>query len=494
MTTAIARLGADHPAARGLRRPTPRILQFGEGNFLRAFFDWKVDRLNERADGDWGVVIVRPIAGGNPASLNEQDGLYTVISRGVDETGEAVSDSRLVACVRQEVRSHGEWDRVLDLARNPDITVVVSNTTDAGIAYAPAVAYHDSPPASFPAKLTRVLHERWRHAGGAPDAGLQMIACELIDRNGEELRRIVLRHADEWGLGPAFITWVKDHNAFYNTLVDRIVPGFPAADADALRAELGYDDRFMTTGEAFHLFVIERKPGMPALRLPLAEHESETIVTEDVTPYKARKVAILNGAHTALCPLAMLAGVETVGEAVRTPAGARFLDRLLSQEIIPFLDLPKADLEDFAAAVLRRFRNPYIRHLWHDISLNGLVKVQTRALDRLLAYTARFGRPAPLLTLSLAAWLLFYLGRFPNAATLPARDSEAILARVRAIGALDDGTPEGRQAMVGAFLAEPAFWGRSMDEPALRTAVLDSMDDLSAAPFSVDRLSMILDR
>jgi tagaturonate reductase len=493
MTNTISRLCAASPAAQGRSRPTPRILQFGEGNFLRAFFDWKVDRMNEASGGDWGVVIVRPIDGGNPHTLNEQDGLYTVLSRGVDESGEKVSEARLITCVREEIKAHGEWDMVLAQARNPDIRVVVSNTTDAGIAYVPEVAYTDTPPVSFPGKMVRYLHERWKHFEGAADAGLQMIACELIDHNGDELRRIVLQHAHDWALEPEFIAWLENHNSFYNTLVDRIVPGFPKADADNLRAELGYDDLFMTTGELFHLFVIERKPEMPALLLPLAEHDAGTIVAEDATPYKARKVAILNGAHTGLCPLAMLAGLETVGETVNNPVGAAFLDRLLGQEIMPFLTLPKSELEDFAGAVLRRFGNPFIRHLWHDISLNGLVKYQTRNLDRLQAYMERFDAPPPLQTLSLSAWLMFYLGRFPGADALQPRDSEQVLARVREIGGLDDGTPAGREAMVAAYLAEAAFWGRSIDTPALRAKVLDCIDFLSAEPFTFERLRAFLE-
>ncbi len=476
----------------GRPRPTPRILQFGEGNFLRAFVDWKIDRLNEAAGSDFGVVVVRPIAGGNPKFLDAQDGVYTVLSRGVDDSGKAVSESRLVACVRHEIPSHEKWSDVLALAHDPNITVVISNTTDAGIAYVPTVKYDDAPQISFPGKMTRLLHERWKAFGGKAEFGWQMIACELIDHNGDELKRIVLQHAQEWGLEAAFVDWLKSANAFYNTLVDRIVPGYPRAEAEELKKTLGYEDSFMTAAELFHFFVIEKKADQPALRLPLADHDAGTIVTEDVTPYKARKVAILNGAHTALCALSLIAGIETVGEAVTTKAGAAFLDKLLGKEVIPFLTLPKAELDEFAAAVLRRFANPYIRHLWYDISLNGLVKYQTRNLDRLTAYIERFGKPAPLNTLSLAAWLVFYLGRYPGADKLPPRDSAEVLAKVKAIGALDDGTAKGREAMVAAYLGETAFWGRSIDAPALRAAVLADFALLTEKPFTFDRLAELV--
>ena len=476
----------------GRPRPTPRILQWGEGNFLRAFVDWKIDRMNEAGGLDWGVVVVRPIAGGNPHLLNEQDGLYTVLSRGVGDDDKPVSDSRIVACVRKEIPAHQDWDAVLALAHNPDITVVVSNTTDSGIAYVAEVAYDDAPPVSFPAKMTRLLHERWKSFDGKPDYGWQMIACELIDHNGDKLREIVLRHAREWQLEPAFVTWVEEANAFYNTLVDRIVPGYPRTEVQTLEAELGYADMFMSAAEMFHFFVIEQQPGQPDLRLPLADWDPDTIVVPDATPYKARKVAILNGAHTGLCPLALISGIETVGEAVSTEAGTRFLDRLLNEEVIPFLTLPADELKGFAAAVRRRFANPFIRHLWYDISLNGLVKYQTRNLDRLTAYMDREGRPAPLMTLSLAAWLVFYLGRYPGAENFPPRDSADIIEKASAIGALDDGTNAGREAMIAAYLDETAFWGRSIDAPALRAAVLKDFNLLTEEPMTFDRLEAFL--
>jgi tagaturonate reductase len=325
--------------------------------------------------------------------------------------------------------------------------------------------------------------------GGKAEAGLQMIACELIDHNGDELRRIVLQHANEWKLDPAFITWLEKDNAFYNTLVDRIVPGYPRAEADALMQELGYEDKFMSAAELFHFFVIEKKPGMPDLRIPLAEYDEGTLVVEDATPYKARKVAILNGAHTGLCALSLLAGVESVGEAVTQPAGAKFLDRLLNEEVIPFLTLPKAELEEFAAAVLRRFQNPYIRHLWYDISLNGIVKYQTRNLERLLAYQEKFGKPAPLMTLSLASWLAFYLGKFKGADSLPPRDALEVVEKIKAIGALGD-----VEAVVAAYLQETSFWGRSIDTPELRAKVVEDFRYLTEEAFPFDRLQAFLDK
>lgn len=469
---------------KGRPRPTPRVLQFGEGNFLRAFVDWKIDRVNEAGNEDWGVIVIRPIAGGFPKTLNERDGLYTVLSRGMDEAGNKVSEARVVAAVRREIAAHGEWPEVLAAVRDPNIKVIVSNTTDAGIAYVPTVKYDDDPPISFPGKMTRLLRERWKAFGGEAEAGLSMIACELIDHNGDELRRIVLRHAAEWGLEAAFVEWLKTANSFHNTLVDRIVPGFPRADIDQVRAELGYDDAFITTGELFHLFVIERRKDQKEIPLPFAKYDPNTIVTEDVSPYKERKVAILNGAHTALCPLALIAGVETVGEAATSEVGSKFLDKLLNEEVIPYLSLPKAELEAFAASVRARFANPFIRHLWYDIALNSVAKYQSRDLPRLTASLERTGRPSSLMALSLAAWLVFYLGRHANAAKWPPKDSAEIVAKATEIGTVGDD-----EAIVAAWLTEVSFWGKSIDTPALRAAVIEGFRFITAEPFTFARLA-----
>lgn len=473
---------------KGRPRPTPRIVQFGEGNFLRAFFDWKVDRLNEKRGGDWGVIVVRPIQGGFPASLNEQDGVYTTMIRGVDEKGNEVSEPRLVACVRKEIPAYGDWQGVLALARDPNIRMVVSNTTEAGISYDPASRFDDLPPASFPAKLTRFLFERWSTGGKDKAKGFQVMPCELIDHNADELKKCILRHAADWKLDAGFVKWIDAANDFYATLVDRIVPGYPKQEAADLEKTLGYEDKFLVAAELFHLLVVERKPGMPPLDLPLDGNDEGTVIAPDAGPYKERKVAILNGSHTGLCPLSMIAGVETVGEAVRDAAAATFIDRLLEEEVLPFLSLPRAELEAFAAAVLRRFSNPYIRHLWHDISLNGISKYKTRNLPRLQAYLAKNGQPPRLMTLSLAAWAVFYLGRYPGAEKFKPRDSADVLKVFEKLAAIGD-----VDAMVAAYLGETSFWGESLDEPRLRKAVADAIRILTEKPFSFARLKLFLD-
>ena len=466
-------------------RPTPRILQFGGGNFLRGFIDWKIDRMNEAGGLDWGVVILRSVGTTEGSALNAQYGLYTVLSRGIGEDGTVRSSPRTVACVREELSCQTGWEQVLALARDQMITVVLSNTTESGIAHDPAAQPNQTPPASFPAKLTILLHQRWQALGAVAGHGWHVIPCELTDMSGDSLRKIVLQHASDWQMEPAFRIWLEQENFFFNTLVDRIVPGHPKDEIAAIDAELGYHDPCLTTAELFHFLAIEQRVGQPAPRLPLADWDDGTIVTTDVASYKLRKVAILNGAHTALCPLALLAGVDCVSEAVSHPAGAAFLTRVLQSEIIPFLDLPDSELQDFAAATLRRFANPFIKHRWHDISLNALAKVRHRNLDRMFAYEARHGKPAPLLSLSLAAWLAFYLGRFEGAISLPPRDSPDTLTRIDALQRL----PAASQ--VAAFLANPAFWGRSIASDNLNDLVLDHFISLTEKPLDWERIQLL---
>ena len=466
----------------GRARPTPRVLQFGQGGFLRAFLDWKIDLINARGGLDWGVVVVRSLERGDAPSLNDQDGLYTVLTRGVDATGRPVSEPRVVACVRREIEAGADWPGVLALARNPDIAVVASNTTEAGLVYQ-ASAYDAAPPASFPAKAARLLHERWL-ALGEQNTGWRFLPCELVERNGEILQELVLRHAEDWGLCTAFLRWVAEDNVFYNTLVDRIVPGFPRDEAAQLEAALGYGDPLLVAAEQYHLLVIERRPGQPEPLPPLASWDEGSVVVEDVAPYRQRKVALLNGGHTALCPLALIAGVDTVGEAVRSEAGQAFLRGLFDEEVIPSLGAPAESLRAYGEDVLRRFANPFIRHYWRDISLNGLAKFKVRNLGPLLAYMERENRAPPRLSLALAAWLVVYLGRFPTASACPPRDSEAVLAKLRAIGA-----HEGAEAQVSAFLADVELWGVSLDRPALRQAVTQGYQALASGPFAFHQLA-----
>ncbi|WP_413736309.1 tagaturonate reductase [Sodalis sp. RH21] len=442
------------------RQHPDRIIQFGEGNFLRAFMDWQIDLLNEHTDLDAGIVIVRPINTDFPPSLNTQDGLYTTVIRGLNEQGEAVREARLIRSVNREIAIYRQFDEYLQLAGDANIRFVFSNTTEAGIAFVADDRFDDRPPASFPAKLTRLLYERYRHFDGAADKGWIILPCELIDYNGETLKALVLRYAALWALPGDFCRWVERDNLFCSTLVDRIVTGYPAAEAAALETELGYHDAFLDTAEYFYLLVIQGPERLKAA-LGLDRLALNVRIVDDIKPYKERKVAILNGAHTAMVPLAFLAGLDTVGQAMEDRQISAFIQRMLSEDIIPVLDLPPDQLASFAAAVLNRFRNPFIRHQLLSIALNGTTKFRTRLLPRLLAWRERTGAIPPRLTLALAALLAFYRGK-RDGGGYPLQDDEHALAQFAALWRQVDAREIPLEWLVRDILADTGLWERDL--------------------------------
>lgn len=441
-----------------------RIIQFGEGNFLRAFVDWQLDLLNEHTDLNAGVVIVRPIDSAFPPSLSTQDGLYTTIIRGLNEQGEAVSDARLIRSVNREISVYAEYDEFLRLAHNPDIRFVFSNTTEAGISYHAGDRFDDAPAVSYPAKLTRLLYERYTFFGGALDKGWLIIPCELIDYNGEALRELVLRYAHEWGLPAAFIRWLGEANAFCSTLVDRIVTGYPRDEAGAIEARLGYKDAFLATAEHFYLFVIQG-PKSLAAELRLDKLPLNVLIVDDIKPYKERKVAILNGAHTALVPVAFLAGLDTVGEAMNDAEICSFVEKAIYQEIIPVLDLPHEELESFARAVTGRFRNPYIKHQLLSIALNGMTKYRTRILPQLLAGQEKGGKLPPRLTFALAALIAFYRAE-RDGESYPVQDDAEWMTRYQALWAQHRDGQLSTRELVTAVLTVESHWGQDLTQVA----------------------------
>lgn len=393
----------------GRQHPT-KIIQFGEGNFLRAFVDWQIDLLNEHTDLNAGIAIVRPIDSNFPPSLDTQDGLYTTIIRGLNEQGEAVKEIRVIRSVNQEFNVYQEFDKYLALAHDENIQFIFSNTTEAGISYNEQDQLADAPPASYPAKLTRLLYERFNHFSGAADKGLIILPCELIDYNGEALRELVLRYAQKWQLSDEFINWIEHANTFCSTLVDRIVTGYPRNEAEALQQELGYQDTFLDTAEYFYLFVIQGPRSLEKL-LRLDQYKLNILIVDDIKPYKERKVAILNGAHTALVPVAYLAGLDYVGDAMADEQISQFVEKTIANEIIPVLSLPKEELSSFAQAVINRFRNPFIQHQLLSIALNSMTKFRTRLLPQLLAYQEKNNALPINLTFALAALIAFYRGK-----------------------------------------------------------------------------------
>lgn len=385
-----------------LKDAPERVLQFGEGNFLRAFVDYFIDVMNEKAGFNGKVVVTQPIAPGLAPMINEQEGLYTLFLRG-RENGEKVNRKRVISCVSRCLNPYEDYQALLDCAKNPDLRFLVSNTTEAGIAFDPACKADDAPPASFPGKLTAFLYERYKL--GLP--GFIILSCELIDHNGDELKKCVGQYIDLWGLEDGFRAWVEKENLFCSTLVDRIVTGYPRAEAEAICQELGYQDNIIDTGEVFGFWVIEGPQSIKE-ELPFEKAGLPIIVVDDHTPYKQRKVRILNGAHTSMVLGAYLAGQDIVRNCMEDEVIHGFMNKAIYDEIIPTLDLPHDELTDFAAAVTERFNNPYIDHALLAISLNSTAKWKARVMPSVLEYVNRKGSLPKCLTFSFAAYVAFY--------------------------------------------------------------------------------------
>ena len=387
-----------------LENGTEKVLQFGEGNFLRAFVDDFIDLANERVGYNGKVVLVQPIAQGLTELINQQEGLYTLYLRG-SENGRKVDDKRVISCVSRCVNPYGEWDKVLEAIRSPEMEIVVSNTTEAGIVHDDESRFDQTPPVSFPAKLTRALYERWQ----AGQQGLVILSCELIDNNGKELLRCVNQYIEDWKLDGEFRRWVNEENVFCSTLVDRIVPGRirDAEEVKRLAEQNGYDDPLTDVGEVFGIWVIEGPDGLED-RLPFKKAGVPVIVVPDVTPYKKRKVRILNGAHTGFVLGAYLAGFDIVRDCMHNDTVREYMNKMLYEEVIPTLPLDRKDLENFASAVQDRFNNPFVNHELMSISLNSTSKWRARNMPTFLDYVKEKNELPKCLTTSFAAYAAFY--------------------------------------------------------------------------------------
>ena len=387
-----------------LENAPEKVMQFGEGNFLRAFVDDFIDIANEKAGYNGKVVLVQPIAQGLTELINAQQGLYTLYLRG-SEKGVKVDDKRVISAVSRCINPYSDWDKVLEFAKSDDLEIIVSNTTEAGIVHDTESAFDQAPPISFPAKLTRVLYERFT----AGKKGIVMLSCELIDNNGKELLRCVNQYIDDWKLSEEFRRWVNEENIFCSTLVDRIVPGRirDPQEVARLNEQNGYEDPLTDVGECFGIWVIEGPAGLED-RLPFKAAGVPVIVVPDVTPYKKRKVRILNGAHTGFVLGAYLAGFDIVRDCMHDDTVRGFMNKMLNEEVIPTLPLDKKDLNDFAAAVQDRFNNPFVNHELMSISLNSTSKWRARNMPTFLDYIETNGKLPKCLTTSLAAYIAFY--------------------------------------------------------------------------------------
>ena len=395
-----------------LKEAPERVLQFGEGNFLRAFVDYFIDMMNEKAGFDSKVVLVQPIPNQGSFNLadviNEQEGLYTLYLRGF-ENNQKVNTKRIISCVSRCLNVYSDYEAVMACADNPDLRYIACNTTEAGIVYDAKCQFTDTPPESYPAKLTQFLYRRFQTFGKEQGKGFVILACELIDDNGKELEKCVLKYAEQWKLGDAFCNWITEENIFCSTLVDRIVTGYPRSEAAGINEENGYEDNLIDTGEVFGFWVIEGPDSLKE-ELPFAQAGLPVLITDDHKPYKQRKVRILNGAHTSMVLGAYLAGQDIVRDCMNDDVIQKFMNKTIYDEIIPTLSLSEENCKDFAASVTERFKNPFIDHALMAISLNSTSKWKARVMPSLKGYVAKTGSLPACITASFAFYLQFYRG------------------------------------------------------------------------------------
>ena len=383
-----------------------KVIQFGEGNFLRAFINWMFSRLIDEKLFDGSVVVVQPIRKGRIEALNAQEGLSTLIMRGF-KNGQPVEEIEIVKGVSRGIDPYSAWDELLRCAENPDITYVLSNTTEAGIAFDPRDRPDDAPPESFPGKIAAYLYRRYLYFKGDATKGLIFLPCELNDRNGDLMKATVLRLAEHWNMDPGFIEWVKQDNHFLNTLVDRTVPGYPKDEAPRLCEELGYEDDLLNVCEMFHLWVIEDPAGLTE-RLPFLKAGLDVRRVSDITPYRTQKVRILNGGHTASVPAAFLYGLDTVEGMMKHDVMGKYVRKVIYEEIIPSLDGDPSELAGFAGEVVRRFENPLIKHYLSSILLNCISKYAARVIVSIAQYHEKHNTPPKLLSFSFAVLFALY--------------------------------------------------------------------------------------
>ena len=385
-----------------------RIIQFGEGNFLRAFVDWIVWNMNEKTGFDSSVVVVQPIDKGMVDMLNGQDCLYYVNLQGL-EKGEAINSLTLIDVISRAMNPYKEFEAFLKLAEQPEMRFVISNTTEAGIAFDPTCKLEDRPASSYPGKLVQLLYHRFKTFGGDKSKGLIIFPCELIFLNGHKLKETIYQYIDLWGLGDEFKAWFEEACGVYATLVDRIVPGFPRKDIAEIKEKLQYDDNLAVQAEIFHLWVIEA-PESVAKEFPADKAGLNVLFVPSEEPYHERKVTLLNGPHTVLSPVAFLSGINIVRDACQDEIIGKYIHQVMYDELLETLNLPKDELKQFAADVLDRFNNPFVEHQVTSIMLNSFPKYETRDLPGLKIYLERKGELPKGLVLGLAAIITYYKG------------------------------------------------------------------------------------
>ena len=453
-----------------------RILQFGEGNFLRGFVDWQVQVLNEKTDFNGSVVVVQPRGSEKIERLNRQDGLFTLYLQGIKD-GKPVNEHRVINSISRGINLQTDYQDYIELAGKEELRFIVSNTTEAGIAFNPEDKLEDRPQKSFPGKLTAFLYYRFQAFSGDNQRGCIIIPCELIENNGEKLKEIVLQYAKEWNLGQEFTDWAENANTFCSSLVDRIVPGFPEDTMDEKTAELGYKDDLLVVGEQYHLWAIQGHEWLKK-ELPVSGTGLNTLIVDDLAPFRTRKVRILNGAHTAMTAVGYLYGLDTVEEAVNDPEVGQFIRGLISDEIIPTLEGPKEELTTYANEVLSRFANPYIKHYLMSISLNSISKFQARNLPALLDFVNKYNALPKRMVFAQSSLIYFYRGK-RGQEDIALQDSPEVMEYFKTLCEQFDNSKSDFGELSKKVLSEQTLWGMDLAEvPNLSEGVSENLQSI----------------
>lgn len=461
-----------------------KVIQFGEGNFMRGFVDWMINELNKQGLFNGKVVVVQPRGQDKIPLINNQDGLYTLVLRGV-EKGEKVEKKEIISAVSRGVKVIDEWDQLQKLVTSKDIRFVFSNTTEAGITYLQEPFIPNSAPKSYPAKLTALLYHRFTFFKGTAESGLVIIPCELVEENGNLLKKLVLKIANDWELPQEFNEWIRQYNHFCNTLVDRIVTGYPKDEIEIFD-KLGYKDQLLTVGEPYHLFAIDAPPEV-AKEIPF-EKAGLNVKWDDITPFRNLKVRLLNGPHTMMSSVCYLAGVDTVQEVMEDETLRTFIANGMLNEIYPTVDIEEAEKKHFVEAVTERFLNPYNKHFIKDIALSSVYKFKSRLIPSLLDYVEQKNTLPPSITFALAGLLAFnrpikveggeLVGQ-RGEAEYAIRDNPSVMKTCLSAWTNFDDTAEGVTALVTEVLSNTKIWGQDLHAvPNLTPTVATHLNDI----------------
>ena len=431
-----------------------KVIQFGEGNFLRAFVDWIIWNMNQKTDFNGSVVIVEPLAKGMVDWLNGQDCLYHVNLQGLDEDKKPVNTLTRIDCVSRALNPYTQFQAFLSLAEQPEMRFVISNTTEAGIAFDPDCKLDDQPASSYPGKLVQLLYHRFQYFDGDPSKGLIIMPCELIFLNGHVLKDCIEKYIEHWQLGDAFKKWFEESCVVCATLVDRIVPGFPRNEIKEIQQKISYKDNMVVQAENFHLWVIEG-PKWIEKEFPADKAGLHVLFVPDEQPYHQRKVTLLNGPHTVLSPVAFLSGINIVRDACKDEVVGKYIHKVQFEELMETLDLPKEECMKFASDVLDRFMNPFVDHQVTSIMLNSFPKYQTRDLPGVKKYLERKGVLPAGLVFGLAAIITYYKGgKRADGTEIVPNDDPQIMALLKELWA----TGDTQKVVDGVLSAKDLIW------------------------------------